>query len=1523
MMLEVNNFNAIRISLASPDQIREWSKGEVTKPETINYRTLKPEKDGLFDERIFGPTKDWECYCGKYKRIRYKGIICDKCGVEVTRSKVRRERMGHIQLASPVSHIWYFKGTPSRLGILLDISPRNLERILYFALYIVTSVDEDARKRALLAIEEEAEGRGGKGGQRLNELEDELKADFNRHKDELTDGLKTLKADLESQRAARTEEIVTAAQALEAEIKALKTAAAEESIVFGSTGEVIVAAGEKGGKDALAKLRAVVGAETERVNHELQDRERDEATAVEQKVADLRAAMDDALRAERERLAETAQGAKDEMRAARAEVEGIKRLMTLGETEYRNLDEKINGSGRGRVFSAGMGAEAVRDIISRMDVDELAHQLHAEVRTSSGQRRKKAIKRLRLIEAFRRSGTRPEWMILSVVPVIPPDLRPMVQLDGGRFATSDLNDLYRRVINRNNRLKRLLELGAPEIIIRNEKRMLQEACDALIDNGRRGRAIAGTGNHRLKSLSDMLKGKQGRFRQNLLGKRVDYSGRSVIVVGPELKLHQCGLPKKMALELFKPFVMRQLVEKGFAHNIKSAKRIVERVRPEVWDVLEEVIKDHPVLLNRAPTLHRLGIQAFMPVLVEGSAIQIHPLVCTAFNADFDGDQMAVHVPLSSAAQEEARTMMLSTANLLSPADGSPVVAPTQDMVLGCYYLTLEREGPAPRTRIFGSEDEALYAYDLSARGLAHISRKVDDDGEGTAVSNGAKHSAASLKLHEPIEVMVNAWDEAAGETRLVRQRTTVGRILFNQILPDRLRYTNQVMKRTELKRLVDECYRLLGPEETAHLVDGIKSVGFQFATRGGMTIGLWDIVTPKEKAPLLEKADHAVGEIDRQFQRGLITEEERYEQVVELWQDTTRSVSDSMMKALPEENALRMMTDSGARGNKGNIGQLGAMRGLMADPSGRIIDVPVRSNFREGMTVLEYFISTHGARKGLADTALRTADSGYLTRRLVDVAQDVITKEDDCGTEEGSWITSEDTADMMGVAWPASDEVARGNVREEFRKRLIGRAAAAPLPDPNAKGKNPAPLIDRNELITEEVAAAIDAASIDEVLVRSPLTCEARHGVCRACYGRNLATGEVVAAGEAVGIIAAQSIGEPGTQLTMRTFHTGGVAGLDITAGLPRVEELFEARVPKGKAEISHIDGTVEIVRADTGTKVKVISREAYDTPINVGKGTELLAAAGDLVDAGQVIARSKDGDITAAAKGFLAKTDGGLVVRAEDVVEREYPIPHSARILIENGSEIRAGDAITDGPINPQEYLDTRGKDAVQRYLVKEVQKVYRSQGVTINDKHIEIIVRQMLRKVRIDQPGDVDLLPTELVDRLEFEEANNRVLAEGGEPATAQTVLLGVTKASLNTSSFLAAASFQETTRVLTEAAINGAKDHLIGLKENVIIGKLIPAGTGAPANIAARKERDRRAALEALAGEALDDAGGDYNPFLEEGARPPDDDAAGLVLAATIAGSDEDAEPNPFAAAADDDDSTADNPFLKDAETAKPEA
>ncbi|MGD8683172.1 MAG: DNA-directed RNA polymerase subunit beta' [Chloroflexota bacterium] len=1518
-MLEVNNFNAIRISLASPDQVRDWSKGEVTKPETINYRTLRPEKDGLFDERIFGPSRDWECYCGKYKRIRYKGIICDKCGVEVTRAKVRRERMGHIQLASPVSHIWYFKGTPSRLGILLDISPRNLEGVLYFAKYIVTWVDEDARAKLLQQLEDEAEGRGGRGGQALADLEDRLQADINKLSDELNADLEQFKKEREQERETRTAQLVEAQQATEAALKTLGQEAASEPVVFEETGEVLVAAGEQATRATFDQLRAMTAELVEKINDDIKEKEDLEEAAVSQKIEDAKLEMSAAIEAEQERLKVEAEGLKEEIRRAKEEITKLQAGDLLPEVSldgwnYRDLDRKYGSGIRGgqRLFAAGMGAEAVRERITRLDLEELSATLHSEVRTTSGMRRKKAIKRLRLIEAFRKSGARPEWMILSVLPVIPPDLRPMVQLDGGRFATSDLNDLYRRVINRNNRLKRLLELGAPEIIIRNEKRMLQEACDALIDNGRRGRAIAGTGNHRLKSLSDMLKGKQGRFRQNLLGKRVDYSGRSVIVVGPDLQLHQCGLPKKMALELFKPFVMRQLVEKNYAHNIKSAKRLVERVEDVVWDVLEEVIRDHPVLLNRAPTLHRLGIQAFMPKLVEGSAIQIHPLVCFAFNADFDGDQMAVHVPLSRDAQDEARRMMLSTENLLSPSDGAPVVAPTQDMILGCYYLTLDSatpiEGPVPT---FETDSEALLAFELGAIDT----RDQVDDLPG--------HRVRRLGLHSPVRVArVEVWDDEAEGLVERSIESTVGRLIFNQILPPRLRYTdktNRSMARTQLREVVADCYRLLGRNATAHLVDGIKTIGFRYATQGGMTIAVDDIKVPEAKHDLLAVADGRVVDIDMQYQRGLITDDERYTRVVEVWRETTDAVSGQMMETLDPEGSVTMMTASGARGNKGNIGQLGGMRGLMADPSGRIIEVPVRSNFREGMSVLEYFISTHGARKGLADTALRTADSGYLTRRLVDVAQDVITRDDDCGTEEGTWITRAETEEFAG------------SEPDAYWRRLVGRFAAGPVSRPDARKKDK-PLVETGELITENLAREIDAGGVDEVLVRSALTCQSRLGVCRTCYGRNLATRELVEVGEAVGIIAAQSIGEPGTQLTMRTFHTGGVAGTDITAGLPRVEELFEARMPKGKAEISHIDGVVEVLEGEDGTRrVKVTSREVFDVPLKLGKKHERLVADGDVVEADQLVARlEKKNDeveeVRAPEAGLVTFTDEGLKIGGEDTVEREYAIPHNAKLMVEDGQQIRAGDAITEGPINPQEYLETRGRDAVQRYLVKEVQKVYRSQGVTINDKHIEIIVRQMLRKVRIDQPGDTEQLPFELVDRFDFEDINERVLAEGGEPATAETVLLGVTKASLNTSSFLAAASFQETTRVLTEAAINGAKDELVGLKENVIIGKLIPAGTGAPANIARRREEQRIAAAQALAGGELPEGfGEEYNVFLSEGAPPAETEGDGenpfLEEAEQRAQAEPEPEPepNPFleGEAVAPEPEPEPNPFIEDAE------
>jgi DNA-directed RNA polymerase subunit beta' len=1424
-MLEVNNFDAIRISLASPDQIKGWSSGEVTKPETINYRTLKPEKDGLFDERIFGPTKDWECYCGKYKRIRYKGIICDKCGVEVTRSKVRRERMGHIKLASPVSHIWYFKGTPSRLGILLDISPRNLERILYFALYVVTRVDEAEREKALARIDEEMSDRISRANGIVDEKRAELEATVADKRAEVEAAYEADVRRHDERFTARSEELATAAQGIEASVKEGGKTVAED-VVFAPTGEVVISAGDTS-KNALSALRKAVQAEIEAVDAEVKQAKAEAKERFDQAVADLTSGIDEALASEREHVARETDDAKLAARTARQQLADVKVLQTLTESEYRMLSEQY-----GRMFDAGMGAEAVKKIIEQLDLDDLAQRLHVEMRQTSGQRRKKAIKRLRLIEAFRKSGARPEWMILSTLPVIPPDLRPMVQLDGGRFATSDLNDLYRRVINRNNRLSRLLDLEAPEIIIRNEKRMLQEACDALIDNGRRGRAIAGTGNHRLKSLSDMLKGKQGRFRQNLLGKRVDYSGRSVIVVGPELKLHQCGLPKKMALELFKPFVMRQLVEKGFAHNIKSAKRIVERVRPEVWDVLEEVIKDHPVLLNRAPTLHRLGIQAFMPVLVEGSAIQIHPLVCFAFNADFDGDQMAVHVPLSTAAQREAKELMLSTQNLLSAADGSPVVSPTHDMVLGCYYLTVEAADEKGAGKAFASAAEVQMAAQL-----------------------GHVHVQAPIKVELTLTEPTGEDGEMATRTALVE--TTPGRVIFNTVIPDELGFINQVMDRKGLKALIAQCYRQLGPAATTRLVDGIKGLGFHYATVAGITIGIDDVRIPAAKAKLLAAADSRVNDIDREFRKGFITDDERYNQTVDVWRETTDKVTEEMLDGLDKRGSVWMITHSGARGNVTQVHQLAGMRGLMADPSGRIIDLPIRSNLREGMSVLEYFISSHGARKGLADTALRTADSGYLTRRLVDVAQDVITREDDCETTIGTWITREESE----------------QIPEPFGDRLVGRMAAMDVVDE----KSGEVIVARNDEINEAAIERIEAVGLDRVNVRSPLTCAARHGVCRMCYGRNLATGTLVELGQAVGIIAAQSIGEPGTQLTMRTFHTGGVAGEDITQGLPRVEELFEARIPKGQATMTEIDGAVEVVRAgvDQPITVRVTHREAYDTPIKLTPQHEVLVANGDEVAENQLLARLGEGDevseVRSPAAGRVTKKGSTLTLHSEDVDTREYAVPHSARLRVETGDEVLAGDPLTEGSLNPKDLLQIKGVDTVQRFLVAEVQKVYRSQGVTIADKHVEIIVRQMLRKVTVDSAGDTDLLPSELIDRFEFEEVNNRILAEGGEPATAQTVLLGVTKASLNTSSFLAAASFQETTRVLTEAAINGAKDHLIGLKENVIIGKLIPAGTGAEARaLAAAKAaelspeeaealREREAAMSFLTGDADTDADG----------------------------------------------------------------
>jgi DNA-directed RNA polymerase subunit beta' len=1300
-MFEVNDFNAIHISLASPEQVLDWSYGEVTKPETINYRTLKPEQDGLFSERIFGPVKDWECSCGKYKGVRFKGIVCDRCGVEVARSRVRRERMGHIELASPVSHIWYFKGIPSRMGLLLDLSPRNLERILYFALYVVTSIDEDARQRELMRLDEES-----------------------------------------------------------------------------------------------ANLEQIL----------------------------------DGRVSERQRLEQL-----------RRDLEGLKKMDLLQESRFRDLSDAF-----GSVFRAGMGAEAVRELIASLDMDKLAADLRRQISSTAGQRRKKATKRLKVVEAFRKSGTSPEWMILTMVPVLPPDLRPMVQLDGGRFATSDLNDLYRRVINRNNRLKRLLELGAPEIIIRNEKRMLQEACDALIDNGRRGQAVTGTGNHKLKSLSDMLKGKQGRFRQHLLGKRVDYSGRSVIVVGPDLKLHQCGLPKRMALELFKPFVMRRLVEQNFAHNIKSAKRFVERVKPEVWDVLEEVIKDHPVLLNRAPTLHRLGIQAFEAVLVEGSAIQLHPLVCSAFNADFDGDQMAVHVPLSEKAQEEARQFMMSTRNLLDPARGEPSIGASGEMVLGCFYLTQDRPTMKGQGRVFTDTTEALLAYE---HGVIDLQALIRVRLGGRRGASGAGEGPGSLSPPE-----VNVYD-APPPVRPISQadgslvETTVGRIIFNEALPERLRFKNYPMKKENLGQVIADCFKEYGRARTVELADEIKRLGFTYATKAGVTIAMSDARVPSGKQEELAKADARITELEEHYREGLITENEKYQQTVATWNEATDNVTRMVEATLDPYGSIYTIAKSGATKAKfQQIRQLSGMRGLMASPSGKIIDVPIRGNFREGLSVLEYFISSHGARKGLADTALRTAESGYLTRRLIDVAQDVIVTEEDCGTTEGILISEEDSKEML---------------LPDMHPRLIGRVLLETIPGFEH--------IEVGDELTEDLVDQIVNAGVRAVRVRSVLGCQARRGVCRKCYGRDLAANAMVRLGTAVGIIAAQSIGEPGTQLTMRTFHTGGIAGAqgDITQGLPRVEELFEARVPKDKAEMSEIDGVVEIMKDEnSGARtVRVVSTNVFFDEYPLPEGSQVLAENQERVNKDQVIALMPDEDggdpipVRARSEGEVSiPADGRLGIRFEEHEERSYSIPAARNIAVSNGQKIRAGTPITSGQRDPQDVLRIQGRDAVQMYLVKEVQRVYRNTGVYLNDKHIEVIIRQMLRRVKVDEPGDTEMLPDDLVDRFVYADANARVLAEGGEPATAQTVLLGVTRASLNTDSFLAAASFQETTRVLTGAAVEAQTDHLVGLKENVIVGKPIPAGSGFAQRGRERQARQRRATARPAAAPAVASLGVD---------------------------------------------------------------
>ncbi|HUX87850.1 MAG TPA: DNA-directed RNA polymerase subunit beta', partial [Chloroflexota bacterium] len=1303
-MLEVNDFNAVRISLASPEQIRSWSYGEVTKPETINYRTLKPEKDGLFCEKIFGPTKDWECYCGKYKRVRYKGIICDKCGVEVARSKVRRERMGHIELAAPVSHIWFVKGTPSRVGLLLDVSPRSLERVLYFAQYIVVDVDEEARARELADIDQQLAGLGSESEESTQERIAQIHASLSDKIAELNQREADENAVIEVRRDREIEEARVQAAAVRDELQPLLTQAAPRDFVL--FGQTIVQNDAMVNPDVLHRVDELIGERLETTQRDfLNDQENLRArygAAVDQARHQATNEIDELTN----RSALDIQKKHEEIEAAKADLESIQRLQLLNEGRYREIHDKW-----GHVFRAGMGAEAVRDIVCSVDMNHLAEELRAEIRGSSasGQRRKKATKRLRVVEAFRKSGNKPEWMILTVLPVLPPDLRPMVQLDGGRFATSDLNDLYRRVINRNNRLKRLLELGAPEIIIRNEKRMLQEAVDSLIDNGRRGRAVSGASNHKLKSLSDMLKGKQGRFRQNLLGKRVDYSGRSVIIVGPNLKLHQCGLPKIMAVELFKPFVMRKLVERGFAHNIKSAKRIVERLRPEVWDVLEEVIVDHPVLLNRAPTLHRLGIQAFEPILIEGKAIRIHPLVCAAFGADFDGDQMAVHVPLSQAARREARELMLSSRNLLSPSSGEPTVAPTLDMVLGCYYMTIIKPNAKGEGSVYGSSEEAILAYQLGVVDL---------------------HAGVKLYRQHP----------DTGEREMID--TSIGRIIFNEAMPEALQFlpeTNDVTDRKRLRQIVGIVYQKYGSERTAEVVDRIKRVGFDFAMRSGITIAIGDLTVPQVRNVLLTQADQRIAEIEKQYRRGLITEDERYNQAVEIWNDTTDKVTKAVGEGLDHYGSVYMMTTSGAKGNIQQLRQMAGMRGLMTAPSGRIIDLPIRSSFREGLSVLEYFISTHGARKGLADTAIRTADSGYLTRRLIDVAQDVIIQEHDCGVNAGVWL---------------EDKPGR-TVIEPIRDRIVGRFAASPMVDPST-GEI---IVDQNELITESLADQMLAGGITRYQVRSPLTCQAVHGICQLCYGRSPARGQLVEMGEAVGIIAAESIGEPGTQLTMRTFHTGGIAGLDITSGLPRVEELFEARNPKGQAIISEIDGIAAVLRSEEPRRVKVTSTEYYHDEQTMPDGAELLVEPGDHVDIDQPVMRLGETAIPARFSGTVSIEDDRVVIAYQEHDEREYLVPPSAQIKVEDGQWVAAGDLLTEGAANPQDILRILGRDAVQLYLVDEVQKVYRSQGVTISDKHIEIIVRQMLRKVRVDTPGDTEVLPGELVDRFAYEAINARV--------------------------------------------------------------------------------------------------------------------------------------------------------------------
>lgn len=1385
--METREILALRIRLASPEDIRSWSHGEVTRPETINYRRLRPEKGGLFCEAIFGPTRDYQCACGKYKNRRYAGLKCDRCEVEVTKAAVRRERMGHIELASPVAHLWYARRVPSYIGLLLDVNRRNLERVLYFAQYVVTYVDEEARKRALERLDAEI-------GESLKDLTEAvntriatIKAQRDRRLRSLQQQRKAIETEYNERIAAQLEPIIREGQRLEQWLQEHLGEVAKEPVYFGATGTRIVDAGARITAEHLSRVQEIVREHLEAIEAQVQEERDQKLQAIDSMIQRIRAEAEAQMEELRRQLDEKTTLVQDEKVRLREELMDLRVLTFLSEPRYRELKSRW-----GNVFRADMGAEAIQEILKRLDLDALAEELWKEIRTTkSKQKRKKAIRRLRVVEWLRRSNNRPEWMILTVLPVLPPDLRPMVQLDGGRFATSDLNDLYLRVINRNNRLKRLIELGAPEVIIRNEKRMLQEAVDSLIDNSYRGKALSRRGQRELKSLSDMLKGKKGRFRRNLLGKRVDYSGRSVIVVGPKLKLHQCGLPKIMALELYKPFVMAELLRRGYVNHIKTAKRRVEQQSPEVWEILDEVVKTRPVLLNRAPTLHRLSIQAFEPVLIEGKAIELHPLVCTAFNADFDGDQMAVHLPLTEEAVREARELMLSTKNLLKPADGEPIISPSKDMVLGLYYLTVDIPGPHKGDgMLFADYDEVEAAYhlgyvDLHAKIRFRTKTYYDDEGN---------------RLDEPQERIIE---------------TTVGRVIFNQVLPEFARFVNWPVDKGGIKDIMGLIYDLGGRELTVQVADPIKDLGFHFATKSGITLAISDITTPEEKPQILAEAQEEVAKVERSFRRGLLTEQERTERVIEIWQETTEKMLEAVKRRLDPVGDLAMMAVSGAtKGGYGTVNQLAGMRGMMADPSGRIVPVPIRSNFREGLSILEYFISTHGSRKGLADTALRTADAGYLTRRLVDVVQDVIVAAEDCGTEEAWTIYRHEE-------WRED---------EPWDFRLWGRIAAEDVVDPET-GEI---LVPKGQLIEKRHIRKINATKIDRVKVYSPLTCELPFGVCAKCYGLDLGTGEMVKVGTAVGIIAAQSIGEPGTQLTLRTFHTGGVAaGGDITSGLPRVEELLEARrEPKGQAIMADIDSTVHIIPSPKYSDLLIIrlvhSHMAEEEHV-VPEGWTILVQDGDEVDIGQPLAHKGEERIEAAHKGRVRIEDRRIIVAYEEKEIREYEVPTSTKLLVKTGDKVRAGQALTEGSLNPHRLLQVRGREAVQRYILAEVQKVYQSQGQKIHDKHFEIVLRKMLGRVLIVDPGDTDYLPGDLVNRLHILRINEYLRSKGKRPARFREQLLGITKAALATESWLSAASFQHTIRVLAESTLAGKRDPLLGLKENVIIGKLIPAGTG----------------------------------------------------------------------------------------------